>query len=358
MMNNGITIDGKYYSPEGIRERCTNMLQNNTTKEWEKSVYNFISEWYNNREYIVVSTSGSTGKPKPVRIRKEYAVASAKATIQYFGLTKGNTVWLCLPADYIAGKMMIVRAVAGELNLVLSKPSSLPDISNQSVDFCSMVPNQVFELLKNKPDVLYKIRMLLIGGAPVSEVIEERLIFNNRINAWHSYGMTETITHVGLRKISENNKYFIPLPGVRFSIDKDSRLVIDAPSIGVSKLVTNDVAEINSNGGVRIGGRHDNIINSGGKKIQPEVIESAISDIVDGDYFIGSLPDDKLIQKVVLLMEGDYEKNAVTNTMDLIKKRLLKHECPKEIIPVPAFVRTASGKINRIKTIAKVCDKE
>lgn len=351
-MAEGIIINGVTYSKEYIIDLCSEKLENPEVAEWEKSIFLFISHWYNNDSFFTVNTSGSTGAPQTIRIEKSYAIASAKLTINYFKLKPLDTLWLCIPADYIAGKMMIVRAIIGGMNLVYSKPQSIPQTDIALVDFCAMVPNQVVEMFNSVAgrDSLSKIQKLLIGGAAISDDLERLIAENHSLNVWQSYGMTETITHVGIKKIVTNNIGFTPMPGVGFSLDKDNRLIVDAPHIGVKSLLTNDIAKLYESGKFEIMGRMDNIIISGGKKYQPEIIENAISDLLDCNYFIGSLTDSKLGMKIVLFVDGDLGKELKDELFINMQDRLHKHRCPKDIIFIERFIYTGSGKINRKAT--------
>ena len=351
-MNSGITINGNYFSAEDIKQYCVKFPETKP-ENWEKSIYSFISEWYDEKDYFLVNTSGSTGKPKPIKINKKHALASAKATIKYFDLKEGNVAWLCLPADYIAGKMMIVRAISSKLNLVYSKPQSCPEINVEKIDFCAMVVNQAFELISHpeKVKTLQKINKLLIGGSAMPKSLEQKLLQNNKINAWQSFGMTETITHVGLRKIRSNNSFYDPLPGVKFSVNHNNNLIINAPNIGISNLITNDIVETDEKGRIKIKGRSDNIIVSGGKKFQPEEIENKLSDIITFPFFIGSLPDEKLGSKITLFIEDKNGDSEIEKLKEKIRVKLHKHEIPKEIVYLHKFTRTNTDKIRRNETI-------
>ncbi len=354
-VNKSIQIFGTYYNNREISILCDEKINDNTIALWEKNIYFFIRDWFSEANEISVVTSGSTGTPKLIKHQKKNMVASAKATLKFFNLDSGNVAWLCIPVKYIAGKMMVVRAIVGGLNLVYSEPNSIPHISS-NVDFTAMVPNQVFELLQSKSgiDVFRNVKQLLVGGSSISCELEKTLL-KHKVAAWHSYAMTETITHIALRKIG-NSGYmgdFYPLKGVDLKLDKRKRLIIDYTSIGVSKLITNDIAKIYEDGSFTILGRSDNVIVSGGIKISPEIIESVIGEFLSNDFFIGGIPDDKLGEKVILFIEGCTSDYSNTNIEELVKGLLNKYELPKETVFITKFTRTVSGKIMRKANIDK-----
>ena len=86
----------------------------------------FLEEWNGHSKYISLFTSGSTGKPKTVEAAKQHLANSARATISFFDLQPGDKILLCLPINFVAGKMMVVRAVVGKLELYVTNPESNP----------------------------------------------------------------------------------------------------------------------------------------------------------------------------------------------------------------------------------------
>lgn len=354
-----VQIQGKSYTVDELRLLCKERIDDSVVLYWEKEIYLFILDLFSSSQNIVVSTSGSTGYPKEIKLQKKYLIASAKATLTFFNLKKNDSIWLCMPVKYIAGKMMIVRSIVGGLDLYYTKPSSLPLLGKEiNVDFTAMVANQVFEILENKDgaEQLSKINKLLIGGSYLPNDVEERILNTPSVNAWHSYGMTETITHIALRKLSPENesRVFSVLPEISISVNQDEHLVIDAPSIGVFDLVTNDLARVNIDGTFVIIGRADNVIISGGVKLLPEIIERKISDFITSNFFIGGVPDKKLGERLTLFIEGySANKRFPKHFKEVFNKKLKKFEVPKEIIYLPTFSRTDLGKIKRKENISK-----
>ena len=352
-----IQIQGKYYTVDELIVLCKKKISSPEVQSWEKEIFLFLYDWFSLSNSITVTTSGSTGPPKKISLQKKHMIESAKATLSFFNLESGDSAWLCLPVKYIAGKMMIVRSVVGGLNLLFSEPGSLPTLAlSQKVDIAAMVPNQVFGLLNTEEGLqqLSYIKNLLIGGSGISEEMERRLLNIPYVNAWHSYGMTETITHIALRKISPENKpgLYYPLPGIHIRTNPDDQLIIDAPAIGVTGLVTNDIAGILDDGSFLIAGRTDNVVISGGVKLFPEVIERKISNCISDCYFVGGAPDEKLGEKLILFIESNpVDKNRVDLLKNEIIQKLQKFEVPKEIVHLEEFLRTKTGKIVRKEII-------
>jgi len=352
-----IQIQGKYYAVDELMVLCKEKISSSEVQQWEKDIYLFLQDWFSLSKSISVTTSGSTGSPKKISLQKRHMIASAKATIAFFNLKRDDSAWLCLPVKYIAGKMMIVRAIVGKMNLLYSEPSSVPGLPlGQKVSFVAMVPNQVFGLLNSQGGIqqMSYIKNLLIGGSGISDELERNLLLIPDINAWHTYGMTETITHIALRRISQDNKpgRFHPLPGIQIRTNPDDQLTINAPALGVTDLVTNDIARIHGDGSFVLIGRADNVVISGGVKLFPEVIEGKISNCISNCYFVGGVPDHKLGEKLILFIESNPDdKNSIDLLKKEIKQELQKFEMPKEIIHLMKFIRTKTGKIVRKQII-------
>ena len=316
----------------------------------EKEVGRFFLEWFSEGKRICVQTSGSTGSPKKVALEKEFMINSALATGKYFQLQPGNSALLCLSSQHIAGKMMLVRAMVLGLELDVVAPNAFPlQGKNTSFDFVAMVPLQV----QNSIDQLEQINHLIIGGAPVSKSL--RSILSNKLNRiYETYGMTETITHIAVKRITNISEsyqnYFEVLPGVQIQKDERDCLVIKAPHISKETISTNDIVEIKDEHYFKWIGRFDTIINSGGIKLVPEQIEEKLSSHLNSRFFITGLPDEEFGEKVVLFIEGNGQQPEEIREQLLMIDSLHKYEVPKDIFYIKNFVETASGKINRLQT--------
>jgi O-succinylbenzoic acid--CoA ligase len=341
-IHNRFKINGVHLDKEALFQLAWSSIKEGEV--YEKEMGEFLLDWLDDKETIQLTTSGTTGTPKIIKIKKEAMVHSAIATGNFFDLHPQNKALLCLSTRYIAGKMMLVRALTIGLELDIIAPSSNLDdlLSDKCYDFVAIVPLQA----ENSLDKLNQFKKIIIGGAKVSDDLALKL---NEVNAeiYETYGMTETITHIAAKRIGD--EYFNILEHVSISLDDRSCLVIDAPSISNEKIVTNDIVEILNEKQFKWMGRYDNVINSGGVKLFPEQIETKLASKISNRFFITGLPDAVLGTKVVLVIEGTQQKIASS-----IFEILHKFEKPKEVFFVSEFVETETNKVNRNQTLKKI----
>lgn len=309
---------------------------------FEKPLGVFILDWFDDRSYLEINTSGSTGTPKIIQVEKQAMVNSALATGDFFGLEPGKKILHCLPTNYVAGKMMWVRSFILGLDMKFVEPTSNPlEKMDECFDFCAMVPLQAknsLEKLKQK-----KIKKLIIGGVRVHKALEQELV-KLPMEIYETYGMTETITHIAAKKIGA--VAFTTLPNVSVSEDKNQCLVIKAKNISKDPIVTNDIVKLISDTQFIWEGRIDNVINSGGIKLLPEQIEEKLSTLIPRRYFVFGKADEVLGEKAILYVEGE-----PLEIEESVFGLLNKYEIPKEIIFIPKFQETATGKIMRRESI-------
>lgn len=343
-----IILNGWTITPADSLAFVAGKPDNASVSEWEKELYLFLNEWFSDKDFVTAQTSGSTGEPKPIELSKNIMIRSAERTIEYFGLQPGSRLLLSLPCRYIAGKMMVVRAVVGRMNLITVDPSSGFDfLQHEIFDFGALVPNQVFKLLA-QPDgekKLQNIRNLLIGGSALSLSLETQISqLSNRIVS--TYGMTETASHIAIRELSGARKsdFYQCLPGISVSLAENGCLQIHVPEFG-EPLQTNDLAELQSDTGFRILGRADSMIISGGIKFSPESIEKKLEGVINQRFVISSVPDEKLGDKLVLVIEG--LPFSAQNMQEQIAHLLSPFERPRQILFLNQFPETTSGKIRR-----------
>jgi o-succinylbenzoate---CoA ligase len=351
MQYNTLTIAETTYDQKALKQLCKEKLSMSKTEEGERSLYQFILEWLNPKPFVYVKTSGSTGKPKIIEVSKSAMLRSAFNTIDFFKLTTGQSALLCLSCHYIAGKMMVVRAFAGQLNLVPVPVSGHPLASlSHKVDFAALTPLQMSNEVDAHPDKTALLKTIILGGSATGEKLSEKLQ-NLTSEVWETYGMTETLSHIALRAVNGNRKetHFTPLRNVLLSIDPRGCLVIHATGITNTPVVTNDLAEIRSDGKFCIRGRYDNIINTGGIKVSPEEIESNIAAILNQPFFVSSVPHVKLGQELVLIVEKQPENAA--KLLEMIKKALPRYHAPRKIIVMDPLPRTDNGKLKRANII-------
>lgn len=341
-IHNRFKINNFHFDKEALYQLAYTLIKEG--EEHEKDLGSFLLDWLDDKETIQLTTSGTTGTPKVITIKKQSMVHSAIATGNYFNLHPQDKALLCLPARYIAGKMMIVRSMMLGLELDIMVPTSHLDdlLPHKIYDFVAIVPLQA----ENSLEKLHQFKKIIIGGAKVSDDLASKLK-EIKSDIYETYGMTETITHIAAKKIGE--AFFNIFEHVSITTDDRSCLVIDVPSISDEKVVTNDIVTILNANQFKWIGRYDNVINSGGIKLFPEQIEAKLASKISNRFFIIGQPDDILGSRVVLVIEGEQFDIDAT-----LFDTLEKFEKPKEVLFAPEFVETETKKINRVKTLNSI----
>ena len=331
----------------------------------------FLSEWNNDSDRVLVHTSGSTGKPKPMMVEKKRMLNSARITCDFLGLKPGDSALLCMSLDYIAGKMVVVRSIERHLHLISVSPSGHPlkDV-NEEITFAAMVPMQVYNTLQvpEERERLFHIRHLIIGGGAIDAALEKELkSFPGNIAIWSTYGMTETLSHIALRRINgdEASEWYQPFDSVHISQTEEGCLVIDAPQVCAETLVTNDIVEIEpyiynkvEKLRFRIKGRKDNVICSGGIKIQIEEVETLLKPHLEKPFMLAKKKDGKFGEIAVLLTEDEDIKKVEATVRRLLsgksddsnkssESKSHKYWIPREFRYVEHVPLTETGKPKR-----------
>lgn len=318
----------------------------------------FFSEWNNDSDRVLVHTSGSTGKPKPMMVEKKRMLNSARITCDFLGLKPGDSALLCMSLDYIAGKMVVVRSIERHLHLISVSPSGHPlkDI-NEEITFAAMVPMQVYNTLQvpEERERLTHVRHLIIGGGAIDASLEKELqALPGNIAIWSTYGMTETLSHIALRRINgaEASEWYQPFDSVKISQTEEGCLVIDAPLVCAETLVTNDIVEIESyiynkveKLRFRIKGRKDNVICSGGIKIQIEEVEEFLKPHLEKPFMLAKKKDEKFGEIAVILSEDKGIKKVEATIRRLLSDH--KYWIPREFLHVDHLPLTETGKPKR-----------
>jgi o-succinylbenzoate---CoA ligase len=351
-----IILENKEYTFDQIKNG-----QWNEDDPYILQAFSFCQQWLNGIKEFELKTSGSTGKSKVIHVSRNQMEISAAATKDYFKIDYGSTLLCCLNTDMIAGKMMLIRAMEWNADLVLIKPKENPLEKlwfESRIDFAAMVPLQVQACLSDVETALKlkNIGTLIIGGAPSSASLKKKIEDDN-INAFQTFGMTETVSHIALAPIKKDELVFETLPGVSIGTDEDGQLWISASMASEEKLQTNDIVELLNDSQFKWLGRSDFTINSGGIKIQPEVLEPQLSPFIinyfgDISFFVFGKNDEKLGQKLILVLEGKIDEVSKIKTFqDELRLNLKNYLVPKEVLVLDKFVRTESGKINRLETV-------
>lgn len=339
-----IRIEGKRYTPSDIYQALHKQPANFTGFQLE--LFRFLEDWFSASPEITIQTSGSTGNPKPMSVQKKYLRQSAEQTCSYLNLKALDKILLCMPLNFIAGKMMVVRAIVAGLDLYLVEPTGRPlEQLDLPFRFVSMVPLQIYNTLQHsiEKERLEKIEILLIGGAAIDPDLE-RCLTNFPNTVFASYGMAETVSHIALRRVNgpTASNLFSPLPSVTVCLSEEHTLQIHAPMVSSQVVQTNDLAEIFPDGRFRILGRKDNVVITGGLKVQVETLEALIGQIVKVPFAITSQPDPKFGEMLILVVEQSINKDLLTN-------QIPAYQLPKKVLQIRAIPRTESGKVNRAK---------
>ncbi len=332
-------------------------ISNRDVPQWTIPVFDFIRSWLDGASHFTVHTSGSTGTPKQIELSREAMTASAERTCDFFKLKNGDIALLALPATHIGGKMMILRSMIRGLQLICVEPRSNPLehlVFYGEIEFAAFTPMQMGAILDDKMSgiMLSQFHKIILGGGEVSYPLRQRLQ-DIHPSVYETYGMTETISHIALRKINgaDRSDYFSTLYGVKISLDQRGCLLIDAPHLSASLFITNDLVKITSAKEFQWLGRYDNMINTGGIKVSAEEIERKLQAFISVNFFVTGMADDALGQKVTLVLESSTSENIVKIEHF---EALTKFEKPRQILATEKFCYTENGKINKAETLKKL----
>lgn len=341
-----LLLEGKEYAPEDISRLVAEGAGNCPPALWD--LYLFLNEWFDASPVITVHTSGSTGVPKELVVRKDRMMQSARLTCEFLNLQAGDTTLLCMNLRYIGAMMMVVRSLVAGLNLVV-RPASGHPLSDVEVPlkFAAMVPLQVYNTLRVPAERkrLEHTDILIIGGGAVDDSLEAELK-TIPIAAYSTYGMTETLSHIALRRLNGEaaSKCYYPFPSVELSLSAENTLIVKAPLICDDVLQTNDIACLCSDGGFTIAGRKDNVINSGGIKIQAEEMENRLQPFIPVPFAVTAVPDPRLGQALTLLIAGKPDIKELENKLQAVLETYYR---PKHIFITELIPQTENGKIDR-----------
>lgn len=341
-----LLLEGKEYAPEDISRLVAEGAGNCPPALWD--LYLFLNEWFDASPVITVHTSGSTGVPKGLVVRKDRMMQSARLTCEFLNLQAGDTALLCMNLRYIGAMMMVVRSLVAGLNLAV-RPASGHPLSDVEVPlkFAAMVPLQVYNTLRVPAERkrLEHTDILIIGGGAVDDSLEAELK-TIPIAAYSTYGMTETLSHIALRRLNGEaaSKCYYPFPSVELSLSAENTLIVKAPLICDDVLQTNDIACLCSDGGFTIAGRKDNVINSGGIKIQAEEMENRLQPFIPVPFAVTAVPDPRLGQALTLLIAGKPDIKELENKLQAVLETYYR---PKHIFITELIPQTENGKIDR-----------
>lgn len=351
-----ITIDGERLQGKAIL-RHARELHKRTGQVWTKGIVDLTKELVGSDGPLTARTSGTTGAPKTIAIPRADLIASAQLTGRTFGLHAHDRVLLCLPCEFIAGKMMVVRAMVLGLDLHMIDPagSILAKLNpSDRFRFAAMVPQQLHRALEeDRSRVERQFDTILLGGGPVGDQLASA-VQGLRTKVFHGYGSTETLTHVAIRALNgaERKDQYVAIGEVSFSTDPRGCLSISTPHLSTSKHITNDVVDLIDHAHFRWLGRIDHVILSGGRKIFPEQLEAKTAAVLPYPHYFTAAQDAVLGQSVALVIESSAKPAIViAEATEALHKVLHKHEMPRTVHVVPNFKRTGSGKLVRLRLL-------
>ena len=354
-----LTVDGRLMRGAEITAWADALVERTRYAPWAIDLRTTCRALVDGEGVLPVRTSGTTGAPKAMELPFADVLASIALTRAAFDLKAGDRALLCLPCEFVGGKMMLARAMVLGLDLHVIDPRGgvLKNLRNQDrFRFATMVPMQLHTALhQDRARVEQQFDTILLGGGPVSDtLVDEVRELGTRV--YDGYGSTETVTHIALRKLNDGGpeEYFTTLGKVTVRSDADGRLIAETPHLSTSRHETNDVIDVLDEHHFKWAGRHDHAILSGGRKILAERLESMTAGVVPYAHFFASRPDERLGQRVVLVVEKDTSDGVGQEAiMRMVSGMLDEHERPKEVVFVPTFVRTGSGKVSRERTLER-----
>lgn len=360
-MPSGILLNNRQITHQ---ELLDNQFSDSGLSEFEYAVIFFYRQWHSDKTEFEFQTSGTTGTPKKISFHRDQLIHSGKLTCKTLDLKHGQNCLLCLSPNFVAGKMMMVRAFVNSMHLIATEPSSNP-LKNISSDvhFMAIVPNQLHAILtdRNSFKKFNQIEKVIVGGGDIISK-DWTLLSEVRNEVYHTYAMTETLTHVAWKKIggTERENSFSVLEGFQIAVDERSCLKIKSP-YQTGWLTTNDLVEVIDDRHFDWKGRIDHVVNSGGIKIIPEEVEPVVARVlnslnVNNTFFLAGISDNKLGQKLVLMLEGELKMDP-EKVLKELKSELREYKYPKDVILMAEFVYTETGKINRTSTMAKLKQK-
>ena len=345
-MEETLLLEGTLYRSPEIACLCS---QHQDTEGFRGDLWRFLTEWFDESPTVSGQTSGSTGTPKIVPLEKSRMRHSADLTCSFLGLRPGHSALLCMPLKFVGAKMLVVRALVAGLNLICVQPSTRPMRECPvALDFAAMTPMQVSSSLEQPEEAerLRRIAHLIIGGGAIDSSLYQQLQ-NFPFAVWSTYGMTETLSHIALRRLNgpEASEWYSPFSGIGLSASQEGTLVIDAPRLCATQIVTNDMVEFDYGGRFRILGRKDNVINSGGIKVQIERAEDLLRPHLDCPFLITSAPDPGKGEQVVLLTQGETSLELLTTCKSLLPR----YWAPVHALQVESLPMTGTDKPDRAK---------
>ena len=348
-----LTIDGRAYSDAEIVPWADAQVERTHGAGWCEELRDALRMLTSGDGSITARTSGTTGEPKELHFSASDLRASARLTGHTFHLKHGERALLCLPCSFIAGRMMLVRGFVIGLDLHVIDPSGpvLEKLApSDRFRFAAMVPQQLHRALQDdRQRVEQQFDTILLGGGPVSAALEQDIRGLN-VRVFHSYGSTETLTHVALRELTGTRytSVFTAIGDITFDEDARGCLIINTPHLSTRRHVTNDLVDLLDDNHFVWRGRYDNMVLSGGRKINPEALETRTAGLLPYAHYFAAYEEEGHGQGLLLVVESDRTAADLARELnDLLRGELGRQELPRRLITVRHMPRTSSGKIRR-----------
>jgi O-succinylbenzoic acid--CoA ligase len=356
-----LLLNGREFGYDAIRQYPA--MLDAPVNGYEARVLDFIRQWLNGTQEFVLTTSGSTGPPTPIVLRRRQLEASARRTGDFFDLGPGDRALVCLNCEYIGGMMMLARGLERNMHLTIVEPQANPLAlvpANAAFDFAAFVPLQLRSLLAaGHAARLNQMKAILVGGAAVDAGLRQASQTLS-VPVYHTYGMTETCSHVALCRLNgpDASTTYRVLSGIAAGVDERGCLTLRGDVTDDALVVTNDRVQLLPDGHrFEWLGRADFVINSGGVKVQAEKVEQVL-DVALAELgqtrrcFVSGQPDQRLGEQVTAFVEGEALPVDLEDQLrELLSQRLGRYEQPRQLVYVPAFSSTASGKLDRPATL-------
>ena len=312
---------------------------------------------------VVSLTSGTTSNPKPVELSFQAMSSSANSLYRAADLDDSARWLCCLPPYYIAGLAVIARSWIKEVPVSFHNTFDLEKVSNEinsnSVDAISLIPNQLKQLLDANVD-LSKLQTILVGGSSVDFNLQNTVL-NLGLNVHFTYGLTETFGGICLdHKLFDNTEaeivngqIYLRSGSMMSGYRHDQRLTFHKLTHD-GWFATGDLGTYENNI-LNVTGRIDDLINSGGIKIEPLLIEKAMQSIGYNQAIVVATPHNKLGQCLTVVFNNKSDISGIKKIRDELRPLLPSTHLPIRIAISNKFDGNTSAKINR-KEVASDCE--
>lgn len=326
-------------------------LEASNSDVYFKKINDFIQLLSNKNSPLTVKTSGSTGIPKELHFTMNQAFESAKLSNAFFNIDSSSILLLPMNIDFVGAKMLIVRAFVAKAKIWIVAPTAnvfenVP--TNVLFDLIALTPYQLLSTLEKTPLSFLQVRKCLIGGSTISNELFRKIEdLSLDCKFYESFGMSETLSHIAIKTLGSNEDVFRVIDGYHIEVSSEGLLSIQCPFMD-NNVISNDIVELFDDKSFRFLGRKDFVINSGGIKIYPELLENSLQEIFHFPFYFTKEKDERLGEILILVILKSNEKSDV-EILEQCKIHITnKYYVPKKIKRLYTFEYTQNGKIKRL----------